>query len=238
MIISHSRKFTFVHIHKAGGTSVEKALDAYLAWNDLALGSSRLGQDMNEAYRQRYGLHKHSSVADIESVCGSAYTDDYYLFTVVRHPVDRICSLYNFVASMIRNWETKHGIDPLDADFKPDPKLLRMSPMLKWPSSRAFRSSKSFSEFIRNDDLALDTAFHPQISRLMSATSGTMKGEVLRLEDGAKLVNTVKHRLGIEFELLHENKSQITQIIPERISSTDRHWLEHRFRDDLAMLGY
>src|SRR5215469_2544795 len=58
MIISHSRRFIFVHIHKAGGTSVEQALDPHLAWNDLILGGSQFGEKIQGAYQKRFGLNK------------------------------------------------------------------------------------------------------------------------------------------------------------------------------------
>src|SRR5215469_11368082 len=108
MIISHSRQFTFVHIHKAGGTSVERALDQHLAWNDLILGGSPLGEKIQAPYSARFGLNKHSTVSDIERVCGSRYIEEFYLFALVRHPVARLCSIYNFVATMLNNWAQRH----------------------------------------------------------------------------------------------------------------------------------
>ena len=47
MIICHSRKYVFIHIHKTGGTSVESALEPTLHWNDLLLGSTPFGEVAN-----------------------------------------------------------------------------------------------------------------------------------------------------------------------------------------------
>lgn len=238
MIISHSRRFTFVHIHKAGGTSVEKALDPHLAWNDLILGSSALGQGMHDPYSARHQLYKHSSVAQIEGVCGTKYTDDFYLFAVVRHPIDRVCSLYNFIGSLIHNWKKAHGVDPDIHDFKVSPEVLKKAQVLRWPASRAFRASPSFSEFIRHADLDKEDGFRTQTSRLTGAADGKLKGEIFRLEDGATLAGKISSRLGLEFQLLHENKSEMILMDREKLSSEDRLWLEEKFRDDFAAFGY
>jgi hypothetical protein len=238
MIISHSRKFTFVHLHKAGGTSVEIALDPYLSWNDLILGSTKFGQGINKEYRARHGLFKHSSVADIERICGSAFTDDFYLFALVRHPVDRICSLYNFIDTMIYNWKVKHDIDPDEKDFRVGPRIVKKTPVLNWPASRAFRASRSFSGFIRHADLTLDPAFHTQVSRLVGAESGKLKGEIFRLEDGEALNGKIGSRLGLDFHMLHANRSARTSVDRHTISSDDRQWLEERFREDFAAFNY
>src|SRR5215469_1250703 len=97
MIISHSRKFIFVHIHKTAGTSVEIGLDPWLSWDDVVLGSTPRGQAINNTYHARFGLNKHSSIAEIERVCGKQLVDGCFTFATVRHPVSRLCSLYNFV---------------------------------------------------------------------------------------------------------------------------------------------
>ena len=197
MIISHSRRFTFVHIHKAGGTSIETALDPYLSWNDLILGSSALGQGINKAYRLRHGLSKHSSVAEIQDICGPVYVDDYYQFAFVRHPIDRICSLYNFVGSSIHKLEEKHQVDLKSARSLEKNKALNRAAALKWPATRAFLASPSFSKFIRDENLALEPAFHTQVSRLSCATTGKMKGDAYKLEDAEKSLAKIKERLGL-----------------------------------------
>src|SRR5258708_2149793 len=109
MIISHSRRFIFVHIHKTGGTSVELALDKFLSWNDLVLGGSPLGEAMNDTYRERYGLDKHSSVAEIDQVCGPQLSSRYTVLATVRHPLNRLCSLYNFVGTIVHHHAQAHG---------------------------------------------------------------------------------------------------------------------------------
>ena len=238
MIISHSHRFTFVHIHKAGGTSIETALDPYLSWNDLILGSSALGQGINKAYRLRHGLHKHSSVAEIQEICGSVYVDEYFLFAFVRHPIDRICSLYNFVGSSIQRLEEKLDVDLRSVNAVRMAKAAKRAPALKWPATRAFLVSPSFSEFIRDENLELDPGFHAQFSRLNCPITKKMKGEAYRLEDGGKSLSKIGERLGLDIELLHENKSKVVLIERDKMGAEDRRYLEEKFSVDFAAFGY
>ena len=110
MIICHSRRFVFVHVHKTGGTSIKTALDPLLQWNDLILGGTPIGEYLNEVYRQRFKLSKHASVAEIDKVCGTALCDEYYVFATVRHPVDRLCSIYNFIGGIVARSLAREGI--------------------------------------------------------------------------------------------------------------------------------
>ena len=49
MIISNSHKFIFVHVMKTAGTSVSAALDPWLRWNDIAIGGTRFGEQIQPA---------------------------------------------------------------------------------------------------------------------------------------------------------------------------------------------
>jgi hypothetical protein len=233
MIISHSRQFTFIHIHKAGGTSIEVALDPHLSWKDLILGSSPLGQTINSAYRARHRLHKHSSVADILKVCGPSYLESFYLFALVRHPVDRICSLYNFVGSLINAMTPAALVRQTSM-----PKGTNPDSIVQWPSSRVYMASASFSEFIRHEDLVLDIAFHPQTTRLRCPISGELKGDIFKLEDASSSMSKIQQRIGIQFALLHENKSERPLIEPRAVPVEDRRYLESKFRADFDAFGY
>jgi hypothetical protein len=238
MIISHSRRFTFVHIHKAGGTSIEMALDPHLAWNDLILGSSPLGQGINRAYRTRHGLYKHSSVAEIQKLCGSQYIEEYYLFALVRNPIHRVCSLYNFVGSSVRKLEELHKIDLRAPNILTRKNLLKKIPTLNWPATRVFLASSSFSDFIRDDNLVREPGFHPQTTRLTCPDTGQLKAEIYKLEEITKSADAMRRRLGIDFELVHENKSRVTLIEPRLVSREDRTYLEEKFSADFSAFGY
>ncbi|HEY6579142.1 MAG TPA: sulfotransferase family 2 domain-containing protein [Rhizomicrobium sp.] len=238
MIISHSRHFTFVHIHKAGGSSVERALDPHLAWNDLVLGGSRFGERIQPPYSEKFGLNKHSSVADIEKICGSRYVNEYYLFALVRHPVARVCSIYNFVATMLNNWARRQNITLPEVAAHITPKAAKKTPSLNWTSSRVFLRSGSFSEFIRDESLAAAPGFRTQAGLLSPAADRGPQGEFFRLEEYPQWADALGKRIGVEFNLPHVNRSELRLVDPDGVPADDRALIESKFHVDYAAFGY
>lgn len=104
MIISPSREFVFIHLEKCGGTSVETALEPYLHWSDIILGSTDFGESYQQLLNNRFGndqvkkymLWKHSTAEDIFSFIGLDMWREFRKISVVREPVDLIKSLYFF----------------------------------------------------------------------------------------------------------------------------------------------
>ena len=96
MIISHSKKFIFVHIQKTAGTSITRHLDKYITYQDLLLGGTEFGEKLNKLYKERFNLHKHSYAQKIKEIMGEDVWNDYFSFSFVRNPYDRAVSLYNW----------------------------------------------------------------------------------------------------------------------------------------------
>jgi len=237
VIISRSRRFSFVHIHKTGGTSVEQALDPHLAWYDLILGGSRFGEELQKPYAARFKLHKHSSVAEIESICGAEYVEDYFLFSVVRHPLARACSLYNFAASTLNKWANSQGLTLDEVAAHITRESARKKPGLKWASSRAFMESRNFSEFIRHEKVAGAPGFRTQVSSLKNS-SGNLKGQFYRIEDHDRWAAALSDRLRIDIRLPRANASTVTLADEPAVSDDDRRYIENRFREDYETFGY
>jgi hypothetical protein len=118
MIISKSKNFIFIHLEKCGGSSVEMALEPYLAWDDLILGSTQFGTTMQVALVNRYGseysknkiLSKHSTAQDIKEYLGESY-DSMYKFTIVRNPIDLVTSLYFYSKKIVDNFLYQNNIN-------------------------------------------------------------------------------------------------------------------------------
>jgi hypothetical protein len=101
MIISNSRKFIFIHIFKTAGTTITWALDPFLRWNDIALGGTLFGEKMNIAYKERFGLLKHSSALQIKGIVGEAVWSSYFTFAFVRYPYTLMVSSYTWLEQSI-----------------------------------------------------------------------------------------------------------------------------------------
>lgn len=100
-IINNSYKFIFVHVPKAAGTSVTNALSGLTNYCDLEIGGTHFGERVQGAYRDRFGLGKHSTASEIKAVVGAVTWARYFTFSFVRNPFTRCLSTYHF----LRKWE-------------------------------------------------------------------------------------------------------------------------------------
>ena len=96
MIISHSKKFIFVHIQKNAGTSITRYLDEYLTYRDIVLGCTEFGENIQPFFRKKYNLNKHSYSKQIKAVTGDEVWNNYFSFSFVRNPWSRMVSLYTW----------------------------------------------------------------------------------------------------------------------------------------------
>jgi hypothetical protein len=81
MLVSHKRRFVFIHVPKTGGISVATALKPYC------------DDDAMRAIKQ-HGLTKHSGIRQIARVFGWEMLDEYFTFAFERNPWDKCVSLY------------------------------------------------------------------------------------------------------------------------------------------------
>jgi hypothetical protein len=237
VIICNSHKFIYLHLHKCGGTSVELALEPAMQWSDLMLGSTRTGEAINDYYAVRFGLNKHSSLADVERVCGPALLDACHLFTTVRHPVDRACSLYNYLAGIEGQIRQRFGVtrEGLQQQYQ---ELRAKEPILEWFAMQAFVRSADFSSFIRDRRLADDPGFQLQVNSLRTP-SGKWAVEVFRLEDElGDLERMLSERTGMDIRVPRANASSSKVVQPRDIPSSDAAFLHERFHEDFRLFGY
>lgn len=99
MIISKSKNFTYIHIEKCSGTSIEVALTPYLNKNDIIFGG-------NFSYFKTFEkklLWKHSDSNDIKTYLGLEW-DNMYKFATVRNPKEIMISFYFYIRDNIINF--------------------------------------------------------------------------------------------------------------------------------------
>ncbi|MCU0906725.1 MAG: hypothetical protein MUF73_04590 [Rhodobacteraceae bacterium] len=112
MIISTSRRFIFVHLHKCGGETIELAAAPHLSVNDLIIGAAPGAQPvwLTELLIERVtGLSKHASARDIRERLGKEY-GWFHVFATVRQPDRRAHSLYSFCIGLVRQSAGLRGL--------------------------------------------------------------------------------------------------------------------------------
>ncbi len=92
MFISHKYKVIFVHIQRAGGSSIHRVFQQY----DPDLVETL---PINSAMKRT----KHSFITDIRNAVDRDIFENYLKFCVVRNPFDRMVSWYHMVIGKIGN---------------------------------------------------------------------------------------------------------------------------------------
>ena len=100
MIISHGRKYIFVHIPKTGGTALTLALEGRVMKDDILIGDTPKAVRRRERVKALQGsgkLWKHSGLADIDGLVSDAELAEFFVLTLVRNPWDRMVSYYRWL---------------------------------------------------------------------------------------------------------------------------------------------
>ena len=79
MFINHKHKFIFIHVPKNAGTSIRNSFNIN-------------GYDKKVVSRR----YPHSTCSEIKKYIGDDTWNEYYKFSFVRHPFDRLVSFYHF----------------------------------------------------------------------------------------------------------------------------------------------
>lgn len=113
-MISHERKFIFVHTPKTAGTSVEECLKDY--------GIMQQGpRNFNSIY------FKHITARELKRMLGDQY-DNYFKFSVIRNPWDWLISTYEFNRGI--SYPFMRGT-PFTMPGRVPPELVKM-PFTQW----------------------------------------------------------------------------------------------------------
>jgi hypothetical protein len=118
MIISHGRRFIFVHIPKTGGTSLALALESKAMKDDILIGDTpKAKQRRNrlKGVKTTGRLWKHSRLVDISGLLTSNEIHDFFVFTLVRNPWDRVVSYYHWLQD--QNFDNRAVVLAQEHDF-------------------------------------------------------------------------------------------------------------------------
>lgn len=106
MIISRGRRYIFVHIPKTGGTALSLALEARAMKDDILIGDTpkaRNRRNRLKALQPAGRLWKHSRLTDIDGIVDEGEVQDFFIFTLVRNPWDRMVSYYHWLKTQTFN---------------------------------------------------------------------------------------------------------------------------------------
>jgi len=237
MVISNRHKFIFVHIHKTGGTSVTQELEPVLTWEDIVCGGTEYGYQFMQVWGKKWGLGKHAQAEEIRKVIGKERWDSYLTFAFVRHPVNRIRSLYKYSRDVVRRRGWRRWI----GEYVPGG-LRRALPwyqddIWRWPTVKAFLATDSFSEYIRHSAFRKSPAAQPQTDFLMGSKGQEIIVDFVgKTESLSADLQKVADLVGVDIGVPGRSNQS-----PEHgvdVSREDRDLLVSRYQEDFETFGY
>jgi len=91
MIISHKYKFIYIRSQKTASTSLDVFFSAYCGDDDIVTAIPEQTPDWHVA---NCGLNNHVTAEVIRRYIGKDMFDEYYKFTSIRNPLDKMLSCY------------------------------------------------------------------------------------------------------------------------------------------------
>lgn len=240
MILSFTRNFAFVHIHKCAGRSIEAALAPCLAGNDflfeltpdLLPPDGKAAAKWSAIARTNLGLSMHSTAAAMQRFTGPGRWQRLFRFAFVRAPVDRLHSLYRYCLDRI----AKAPMTDEEADRLSRLGLYPSRPPYNLRAVRATLESNSFSEFALHPETWRADGAKPQ-TRSLCAPDGTLLVEFIgRFEQLEQDWAKVQERLELEVPLPSINRT--SSHASRALTDTAATYLRKRYEQDYLLLGY
>lgn len=243
MIISHSRQFIFVHVHKCAGTSIAAALQPFLDHQDQTVDGPppAVAKRATEVKPSAIRLHKHSTAEEISLAVGEPIWNSYFKFAFIRHPLDRLVSFYEFLHRVRRNNLSRLGLmRKLLSTVRRQPLCSYPDrPPWNWPGMKALLTTRDFSGFIRSEFLVKEQGVCPQAHALANKNGDLLVDFVGKCEKIADDWRVLGKRLGIQATLPAANKSV------RRFRELRRYWCEadlafaqEKYRADFELFHY
>lgn len=226
-IISNSRQLIFVHLHKCGGSSVEQSFAEHAAWNDLVIGSTPLGEQLQPIYKELHGIHKHNSARSLKAIVGDDVWSRYWTVALVRHPHRIYESFYGWIRVVIDRY---CGANDLTSDeFRTAYLAGKINhPLATWGATSAYCKSNDFQGFMAVvlEEGALPGTLFARLSEKKSLIT-----DVYKLEEIDRLWEAIDDKTGLTLNRIHANtgKRRTYTWDSDHVNAiTDRHEIDFR----------
>lgn len=204
-MISHQHRCIFVHIPKCGGTSIEDML-----WPEPRK-TEDLWMGFVDKYNNKYqtGGLQHLLARQIREEVGADVFEDYYKFSFVRDPWDRMVSQFEYTRCR-KDLMKFIGLKARDG-FKRYLDLIQERKHVQWEKQ---------AEFVTDEDGKIIVDF------------------VGRLEDIASGMATVYKELGLDMiDVPHSKKSRRRSCV-DYYDDESRDLVSRLYKEDIELFGY
>lgn len=250
MVILHSRRMIYIHLHKTGGETIENTLAQIEQPGDVILDANH--PDVSRMYDEQFGLTKHSSALEVVHSLGTDVWNNCITWTTVRNPYERMASFYSYLAAITEPELALIGY-PLSASPEAqqswiDSPNYPMRDQWAFAGVRAYLATRAsrtpFSDFLRHPLLAThEPAYLSQFSRLCNADGNALLvSRAVKIESLTGLWPQICRDMDLPpIELQNRNKT------PARWRYTVTDLFSHRadvelvntiYADDFRWLGY
>lgn len=212
MIISRGRGYIFVHIPKTGGTAMGLALEERAMADDIMIGDTPKAlkrRSRVKGIKTKGRLWKHSTLADAEGLITRAEMAQFFTFTLVRNPWDRMVSYYHW----LRGQTFDH------------------------PAVR-LAGAKGFSGFLNDPTIQHSFRHNPYASYLTDGAGVVHASHYIRLEHLAQDMEPLAAHLGFALRLPHANQSARPRDWRGFYTEADAETLGEVCAADIAAHGY
>ncbi|PWG16231.1 sulfotransferase family 2 domain-containing protein [Salibaculum griseiflavum] len=212
MIISRGRRYIFVHIPKTGGTSLALALEGRAMADDVLVGDTpkaRRRRKRLKGIETQGRLWKHSTLAEAEGLITRAEMADFFTFTLVRNPWDRMVSYY-------------HWLQAQDFDHP----------------AVALSKSLPFSLFLHHDVTEQAFRAAPYGQYMTDGAGQEHCRLFIRLEHLAEDAGPLWQHLGFDLDVPRVNASGRNRDWRPYYTDDDAAWLGELCAEDISRFGY
>lgn len=208
MVISHSKKFLFVHNYKVGGTSMRRSLRRFdvKSWLKSPFADKWLMLTGKAPKVFSYNYPTHDTAAELKAKLPEDIFQDYYKFGFVRNPWDWQVSLYTF---MVKN--TKHYQHEL------------------------IKSMKDFDEYIHwriENEVRLQKRF------FYDEQGNCLVDYIGKIEELEKGLEHVGKELGVSLKMHHLNASRDNNKYKKFYTQKTLDMVTKAYAEDIETFGY